>query len=51
MESIRELDKDEFTLETEKRWEEAFEMWCQSRQHNEEWGAGDSDDDAKKDIV
>ena len=51
MESVRELDKDSFTLSTEKRWEEAFETWCQSTHHNSKWKAGGSDDDVTKDIV
>lgn len=50
MESVRELDKDSFILSTEKRWEEAFETWCQSTHHNSKRKAGDSDD-ATKDIV
>ena len=43
MESVRELEKDSFTRSTEKRWEEAFEMMCQSTQHNSKRKAGGSD--------
>lgn len=49
MESVRELDKDSFTISTEKRWEEAFETWCQSTHHNSKWKPGNNDD-ATKDI-
>lgn len=43
MESVRELEKDSFTRSTEKRWEEAFEMMCQSTQQNARRKAGGSD--------
>ena len=43
MESVRELDKDSFTRSTERRWEEAFEVMCQSNHHNSKRKAGDSD--------
>ena len=49
MESVRELDKDSFTRSTEKRWEEAYQTWCQSTYHNSERKAGGSD--AIKDVV
>ena len=49
MESVRELEKDSFTRSTEKRWEEAFEMLCQSTQHNSKRKAGGSD--AIEDVV
>ena len=42
MESVRELDKDSFTRSTEKRWEEAFEMMCQSNHHHPKRKAEDS---------
>ena len=52
MEAVRELDKDDFTRSTEKKWEEAFEMWCQSNHHhNSKWRDGDSDEDVRKGIV
>lgn len=42
MESVRELDRDSFARSTERRWEEAFEMMCQSTQHNPKRKAGGS---------
>ena len=49
MESVRELEKDSFTISTERRWEEAFETWCQSTHHNPKRKAGSSE--ATKDFV
>lgn len=43
MDSVRELDKDSFTRSTERRWEEAFEMMCQTPHHDSKRKTGDSD--------
>ena len=49
MESVRELEKDSFTISTERRWEEAFEAMCQSTHHNSKRKVGSSE--ATKDFV